>query len=1161
MSALGGGTPGQASGAWSREGGNTQYRMPSPSQFGHPPYGSSGQHSSGRESWHGESRSPSVPPPAQSGSSMESPSAGNWPLNRYPNYTTHESFANSPHSAHYSQAPHGGKPMAGFSNRHEGSNATYLMNTQGGHGPQGKMGPLPPGQLADRRAFTHPPGVPPLFHNIAASRQHALMRRDIIFPPNSVEATVPTPTKRRKLVARDLSAPIDAWRIYMSLKSGLLAESTFALDVLNIYSNDDSTLMYLGLNNMPGMLELLLEHYKCYLGEMFDNLFEDTEIGFEAKQLRIHLENEYGPDRKTQAKKKEIKRQLKWYELKKDFSDGEEEEEDEEDEEIVDEPERCLFVEKYFQTRNAQQLVLTNTTNYTHVSRFGKPKPVKYQKNSKSLLISDYEKKWDQIKNGFASGNEHWQKGGGETTSHIVSHMEPKENYLRFARRMQDRRAEKRTNGFAKEDDDQTSDQEAELENGAHPLEEECEPEQVKVPADVAAYPKIRDSDSARYWKRQHEPEYEEESYDQEAPPFVVGRDYQDAIKSRALTLSNLIRNITFVPGNDIEMVKHPGLLLVLSRLILLHHVHAIKKRQQTALNIEQINSLDEDTLFNMPEEKEDAAVPEKLMLEKEWWWDSLHIIRENTLVTLANLSAHLDLSPFPEPISINILDGILHWATCPSSYAQDSLPAAHPSLSPKRLAFETLSKLSIYEPNVDLILATPPWSRIEKLLKSLSNALGGYEEQTMREFALVLLSNFSCEQTTARCIALIGCTIQHLIFFMEQAEQSALHVANTQGYQTLRDNPDLMGTTVDMIRRCAFTLRNMARMPENRALFLQHEPRLLLLSTSQILDPSIVALIADILYEASFVTAKKALLAGKQKTNVELTPNDTSLKSIEKSTENAAKANHVKRVPSIEVKSEQPKDAESNKFDMNASISANSPATQQSPKQAVESPKLNTDAKQSKSEEPISKPSEENGILPAELVKPTEASNGLEPVAEKNHSRKSSVKSIEPAKNTTPASPPTSRVISNGVLTNNSHGNSNPNGNGDLASDGQLAPIEKAFFASGFNSLGDAYFEGRKGLPLPQGSPLLVNEKQANKHHYYPSPYPSTHLTASGKAPVNSNGVLNSAGDKQAADCLDSSVAASERKNAVSNELNSNTVASTAPTATAAAVIEASTV
>ncbi|OTF71147.1 AT-rich interactive domain-containing 3A-like protein [Euroglyphus maynei] len=593
-----------------------------------------------------------------------------------------------------------------------------------------------------------------------------------IFPPNSIEATVPIPSKRRKLMARDIG-PVDAWRVYMALKSGLLAESTYALDVLNVISNDDISLLFLSLPNMPGLLDVLLEHYRRYLNEMFDSMFDDIEIGYEDRQKQekrmVANGNQNGESKSSMTNDDDDhhSNKLKWYELDRDRKDEQNNLLLNEDDDDIEQ-----FLDREFKLNGRPKLTLfqDQTNNYTNVTRNGKTVKVKKDKN---LFIIDYDKRWDPSGNGFSTRHEHWQKGG----------------------------------------------------------------------------------------------DFEDESYDQEEPAVCTGREYQDSIKSRCLTVSNLIRNLTFVPGNDIEMCRSSCLLLILSRLILLHHVHALKKKRKISeIDCTKIvaNRLDEETMFNLIDEKSDSSDGKTdktdCMMdtepEKEWWWEALHLIRENTMVTLANISGHLDLSTFPESITLALLDGLLHWAICPSSYAQDAFPSAPNTLSPRRLAYEALSKLSIYESNVDLILATPPWSRIEKFLKNLTRSLVRNEDQTVREFSIVLISNFvTADPSVVRVIALSGFSVSLLLGFIEQAEQSALSIANAHGIQYLRENFDAIGTTPDMVRRAATILRTLARYSENRSLFIQHEQRLLSLSMSQILDTSISSIIADILYECSFET------------------------------------------------------------------------------------------------------------------------------------------------------------------------------------------------------------------------------------------------------------------------------------------------------------------
>ncbi|CAG2160897.1 unnamed protein product [Oppiella nova] len=778
----------------------------------------------------------------------------NWSHNRF--NPSQQSVPQPPHELYAGPTPYGGghqiNKMSNFGPRGDPSRQ-FMSNMPNANKVPPHM--MPPQHQSmggvGQSPYSHPPQPPPhhpMYHQI---------KKEIIFPPDSVEATAPTMSKRRRLCSRDLSS-VEAWRLIMCLKSGLLAESTWALDILSVLLHDDSTILYFGLQHMPGMLEVLLEHYKRYLSEIFDGLFDDTEIGFESTTTG---DKEAEAEETATAAKNRTSSKL-WYELTRDLSDSDDEGKGDEDEE------RCTTPPVQRDIPPDDQLVLLNTTNFTFKSRNGKPVRIK---NGKSLFIDDPDKKWDQMRNGFTGGVGHWSVGNGERTDHIQTYFESDENFCRFVRVMRKCRKRNRNSSFSwkmtaedrncqKSGDDLSvatsgaknnllNDSRVKVEikversfdlNDNHVVNNTSSDKESVKSDDSLLFPRVRDSDLERFNKRKDREEYEDESYDMDEPAVQTGYDYQDSLTRRCLCLSTLLRNLSFVPGNDENMSKHSGLLLVLSRLLLLHHSHTSKKRHFE-------RSIEEELFASEDREKNEKIV------EKEWWWDVLHTIRENTLVTIANLSGQLDLSPYSEHISLPFLDGLLHWAVCPSSYAQDTLPFANYYLSPQRLAFESLSKLSILDSNVDLMLATPPWSRIDKLYQNLARSLSRHEDQTIREFSVVLLSNLSsADSSSARAIALTGCAIPLLISFVEQAEQSALQVANAQGINALRENPELMGTTLDMVRRSASTLRCLSRVPDNRQLFLQFQQRLLALVMSQILDQGVAGIIADVIYECS---------------------------------------------------------------------------------------------------------------------------------------------------------------------------------------------------------------------------------------------------------------------------------------------------------------------
>ena len=152
-----------------------------------------------------------------------------------------------------------------------------------------------------------------------------------------------------------------------------------------------------------------------------------------------------------------------------------------------------------------------------------------------------------------------------------------------------------------------------------------------------------------------------------------------------------------------------------MGKLLLVHHEHPLRTQKQ------QNYDREDDADFS------DCC--SSLNSEHEWWWDFLHQIRENVLVSIANISGYIDLSNYLEEVSRPILDGLLHWAVCPAAQGQDPFPTAQ-ALSPQKLALEALCKLCVTDANVDLVIATPPYSRLEKLTSVLTRLLCRNEEQ-----------------------------------------------------------------------------------------------------------------------------------------------------------------------------------------------------------------------------------------------------------------------------------------------------------------------------------------------------------------------------------------------------------------------------------------------
>jgi len=123
-----------------------------------------------------------------------------------------------------------------------------------------------------------------------------------------------------------------------------------------------------------------------------------------------------------------------------------------------------------------------------------------------------------------------------------------------------------------------------------------------------------------------------------------------------------------------------------------------------------------------------------------------------------------------------------------------------------------------------------------------------------------------AADSGVARTIATSDLTIGLLLGFIEQAEQNAMVIAQKHGVNALRDNPDSMGTSLDMMRRAASTLSNISRHPDNIALFMRHEQRLLDMVMSQILDQGVASILSNVLYNIGLYSNKRLALALQQK-------------------------------------------------------------------------------------------------------------------------------------------------------------------------------------------------------------------------------------------------------------------------------------------------------
>jgi len=81
---------------------------------------------------------------------------------------------------------------------------------------------------------------------------------------------------------------------------------------------------------------------------------------------------------------------------------------------------------------------------------------------------------------------------------------------------------------------------------------------------------------------------------------------------------------------------------------------------------------------------------------------------------------------------------------------------------------------MSVIERNIDLLVSTGPWPRVEELVRMLCTLISQGEELPYREFAIVIL-NAVCGASEAACyVAAKESTIlNHLVSFLESADMN----------------------------------------------------------------------------------------------------------------------------------------------------------------------------------------------------------------------------------------------------------------------------------------------------------------------------------------------------------------------------------------------------
>merc|ERR1719433_1261998 len=256
----------------------------------------------------------------------------------------------------------------------------------GDRGPPGPQGPPRPGQTG---AGQYRPLSGP-----GPQRQMPPGRREMYnFPQESLECTQPLLNRRKRLTKVDVQ-PVEGWRLVMALRSGLLMETTWALDTLNILLYDDNSIAYFGLGNMPGLLEALIEPWRASLIAVFD-VGRDLELG--------NTKTDAMRKRKREKQENSTKG-LRWY--------------DKQPEVVEDECGLGVVDPEMVRRGDKVRILHHQPKDFTTEARFSE-KDFEFDEQKDKLFVVEDERGWDGVGTGFEAGEELWAAGGGAETEHI----------------------------------------------------------------------------------------------------------------------------------------------------------------------------------------------------------------------------------------------------------------------------------------------------------------------------------------------------------------------------------------------------------------------------------------------------------------------------------------------------------------------------------------------------------------------------------------------------------------------------------------------------------------------------------------------------------------------------------------------------------------------
>lgn len=104
----------------------------------------------------------------------------------------------------------------------------------------------------------------------------------------------------------------------------------------------------------------------------------------------------------------------------------------------------------------------------------------------------------------------------------------------------------------------------------------------------------------------------EEENFQPDCASLNLVQECQDNLGKRAVVVSTIFRNLSFVPGNETILSSSPGFLAVCGKMLLHHHWHPPRTSKQRN--------------YDRGEEEDFTESCTSLSDQAEWWWEHLQV-------------------------------------------------------------------------------------------------------------------------------------------------------------------------------------------------------------------------------------------------------------------------------------------------------------------------------------------------------------------------------------------------------------------------------------------------------------------------------------------------------------------------------------------------------